>query len=589
MDYLFHIAVMVCLYSILATSFNLLIGFAGLFALSQAAFYGLGAYVTAILLVDLGLPFPLPLIASGLVGAGIGALVALPALRIAGDYLVVVTLAFQIILVEVAMNWRSLTGGTDGISGVPNYAFFGVTLNTPAGFLPVAVLVAGVCFWITWRIATSPFGRALRAMRENESAAVSIGKNTVSIKLVIFALSAGLSAVAGSLFARSFNYVSADSFLIEETIYILAMVILGGAGNLIGSVLGAAILVILPELLKFIDLPIDIADKSRLLLYGLVMVLILIFRPQGLLGERKTQARLPKLSDVTAAATPTSATAAPALAATASAAPVAAARQPTGAAAPAGGGAGRVVEGRQLAKNFGGIVAISHLDIRLEPSTITGLIGPNGAGKTTAFNLLTGFLKPSGGQILLDGGSIAGLKPHQLARTGLARSFQDLRLFTRMTVLENVLVALPNQAGDNPANLFLRPVGVRREELDNARRARDVLAFVGLEDKLNEVAENLSYAEEKLLVVARLLATGADVLLFDEPLSGLDRTTLEEIFPVMRRLAENGKTVCIIEHNLDVIKELCTTVYYLDEGHAMAVGKPDELMNDPELAERYFR
>jgi ABC-type branched-subunit amino acid transport system ATPase component len=390
---------------------------------------------------------------------------------------------------------------------------------------------------------------------------------------VIFAVSAGLSAVAGSLFARYFNYVGADSFLIEETIYILAMVILGGAGNLIGSVLGAAILVVLPELLKFIDLPIDIADKSRLVLYGLVMVLILIFRPQGLLGERKTQARLPKLDAVPEAQGPT-------------AEPVPGS---VGAAVHEAPGGGRVVEGRELSKNFGGIIAISSLDIRLEPGRITGLIGPNGAGKTTAFNLLTGFLRPTGGEILLDGGSIAGLKPHQLARNGLARSFQDLRLFTRMTVLENVLVALPNQAGDNVASVFLRPVGVRREELDNIQRARDVLAFVGLEDKLHEVADNLSYAEEKLLVVARLLATGADVLLFDEPLSGLDRTTLEEIFPVMRKLALNGKTVCIIEHNLDVIKELCSTVYYLDEGSAMAVGAPEELMSDPDLAERYFR
>jgi ABC-type branched-subunit amino acid transport system permease subunit/ABC-type branched-subunit amino acid transport system ATPase component len=572
-EYVFHVAVMVCLYSILATSFNLLIGFAGLFALSQAAFYGLGAYTTAILLVGAELPFPVPLLASAAMGAGIGALLALPALRIAGDYLVVVTLAFQILLIEVAMNWTGLTGGTDGISGVPNYELFGVSLNLPGLFLPVAFLVAAVCFWVCWRLATSPFGRSLRAMRENESATVSLGKDVVMMKLVVFAFSAGLSAVAGSLFARYFNYVGADSFLIEETIYILAMVILGGAGNLLGSLLGAAVLVILPELLKFIELPIDIADKSRLVMYGLVMVTILIFRPQGLLGERKTQARLPALQGAGGTA----------------AAATAASPGPKTAGALAVEGAGRVVEGRSLAKTFGGIVAISNLDIRLEPGRITGLIGPNGAGKTTAFNLLTGFLKPTDGQVLLDDRSTGGLKPHQLARAGVARSFQDLRLFTRMTVLENVMVALPEQDGDNVLNVFFRPLAVRRQEVENTRRANEVLAFVGLEDKREETAENLSYAEEKLLVIARLLATGADVLLFDEPLSGLDSTTLQEIFPVMRKLAETGKTVCIIEHNLDVIKELCSVVYYLDEGHAMAVGPPEELMADPELAERYFK
>lgn len=567
MDYLLHILVMLCLYAILASSFNLLIGFAGLFALSHAAFYALGAYATAIVATNLGWPFPLPLILAAAFAAAMSVLIAVPALRVSGHYLVVVSLALQIIVIEVILNWTAVTGGTDGISGVPIYTVGGWAFDSPGRFLIAAGLGAAACFWICWRLAHSPFGRALRAMRENEAAAEAVGKNILYMKVAVFAFSAALAAVAGTLFARYFTYVGAQSFTIDETIYILAMVILGGTANLWGSVLGAAILVMLPELLKFVALPIDIADKLRLVVYGLIMILILRFRPEGLLPEPRG--------------------------ARAMFVPVEAERQSADSAALFAGAEGRtgdvVLEGRRLRKTFGGITAVADFGIELKKGEITGLIGPNGAGKTTAFNLLTGFLRPDSGEIVFRGETIGNRKPHELVTAGVARSFQDLRLFTKMTVIENVLVALPNQAGDNVFSVFFQPMRVRAEEHENTARAMDILRFVELDQKAHETAENLSYAEEKLLVVARLLATGADVLLFDEPMSGLDRTTLEDIFPVIRRLAENGKAVCIIEHNLDVIKELCDIVYFLDEGRAMATGTPEALMNDPELATRYFK
>ncbi|MAS45254.1 MAG: branched-chain amino acid ABC transporter permease [Rhodobacteraceae bacterium] len=567
MEYVLHVLAMFCLYSILATSFNLLVGFGGLFALSQAALYALGAYATAIGAGTLGLPFPIPLIMSVVVAAVMSALIAIPALRVSGHYLVVVSLALQIIVLQVALNWKELTGGTDGISGIPQYTFFGIRIDTPGSFLVVAAIAAVACFWVCRRLTRSPFGRALRAMRENEAAAQAVGKNILYMKVTVFAVSAALAAVAGSLFARYFTYVGADSFTIDETIYILAMVILGGAGNLWGSILGAAILVILPEALKFAPLPVDIADKLRLIAYGVVLMVILRFRPEGLLPEPRGK----KAMFV----------------------PVDAEGGKGDAEALFEGGAGEpgsvTLEGRALKKTFGGITAISDFSIELKKGRITGLLGPNGAGKTTAFNLLTGFLRPTAGEIRLHGKAIGAKKPHELVGAGVARSFQDLRLFTKMTVIENVVVALPRQSGDSLASVFLRPLKVREEERANAARAMEILRFVELDKKAHETAEDLSYAEEKLLVVARLLATGAEVLLFDEPMSGLDQTTLQEIFPVIRKLAANGKTVCIIEHNLDVIKELCDTVYFLDEGRAMATGTPEALMNDPELAARYFK
>ncbi len=255
MEYIVHILVMVCIYGILAVSFNLLIGFAGLFAMAQAAFYAFGAYATAILTLKLGLPFPVDLLLGVAITAFIGALVAIPAIRISGTYLVVVTLALQVIVIAVATNWKSLTGGTDGLRGVPSFHVFGYALDNPERFLPAAIVALAICFWIAWRLTNSPFGRALRAMRENEFAAEAVGKNLLYMKVAVFAFSAGLAAVAGSLFARYLNYVGAESFGIDETIYMLAMVILGGTGNLWGSLIGAAVLVILPELLKFVTLP----------------------------------------------------------------------------------------------------------------------------------------------------------------------------------------------------------------------------------------------------------------------------------------------------------------------------------------------
>ncbi|MGA0539549.1 ABC transporter permease subunit [Neotabrizicola sp. VNH66] len=567
MEYIYHIAVLFCLYGILTISFNLLVGFSGMFALSHAALYAIGAYTTAILTTKLGVPFPLDMIASVLVAAVISAVIALPALRVTGHYLVIVSLALQIIVLQVILNWKSLTGGTDGISGVPSYNLFGLAITTPLSFLAVAGTGLVACYWFTRRLVRSPFGRALRAMRENESAAQAVGLNILYMKLSTFAISAALAAVAGSLFARYFRYVGVDSFSINETIYVLAMVILGGLANLRGSLLGAAILVALPELLKFVPLPVDMADKIRLIVYGAVLMIILLVRPQGILPEpRGKKAMVVSVED--------------------EGAPSDADRLLEG----QGGAPDEVVlEGRNLRKQFGGVTAIKDFSIALKRGRITGLLGPNGAGKTTAFNLLTGFLKPTDGVITLKGRSIADRKPHELVSAGVARSFQDLRLFTKMTVIENVIVALPGQSGHRWQNLFLHPARVHAQEKANAARAMEILRFVELDGKAHETAADLSYAEEKLLVVARLLATGAEVLLFDEPMSGLDQTTLQDIFPVIRRLAEHGKVVCIIEHNLDVIKELCDEVYFLDEGRTMAVGTPDDLMNDPELAERYFK
>jgi branched-chain amino acid transport system permease protein len=562
-EYVYHVLVMVCLYAILATSFNIVIGLAGLFALSHAAFYAIGAYTTAILTTQYDVPVFVALVCGIVLTGLVGAIAALPALRVGGHYLVVVTLALQVIVIDILRNAQGLTGGPDGISGIPRLTFFGHVLSTPGSFLVLAVIVAVIVYLATRALAVSPFGRALRAMREDELAAQAVGKNVVALKLIAFAVSASLAAIAGSLLAHYIAFVSPQSFSIDETILVLAMIILGGTGNLFGAVVGAAILVILPELLKFLNLPVGTADLMRNAFYGLMLILILRFRPEGLFPERY-RFRLPD-----------------------------SARRAVGSFDLRGvlqGLRGDVtLAGKDLHKNFGGIIAANGVDLELRSGVVTGLIGPNGAGKTTAFNLMTGFLTPTSGEVTLRGQAVKDRRPHRIVRSGIARSFQDLKLFRKMTVLENVLVAIPSQLGDRPFNVFLRPVAVRREERANIVRALEVLDFVGLRERASNTADNLSYAEEKLLVIARLLATDAEVLLLDEPLSGLDPSTLSQVLPIVRRLAEQGRTVCLIEHNLDVIREVCDVAVYLDGGRVLASGKPEELMKDPQLVERYIQ
>ncbi len=558
MDYLYHVLVMMCLYVVLATSFNILIGLAGLFALAHATFYAIGAYTTAILTLRFGLPFPIPLLIGAALAGVIGCASAVPAMRVGGHYLVVITLALQIIVIDALRNLQDLTGGPDGLNGIPGIVLFGWPLSTPLRFLGLAAAVAALCLLIAWRTERSPFGRALRALRENELAAAAVGKDVVGMKLKAFALSAGLAAVAGSLLAQYIGFVGPQSFTVDETIFILGMVILGGTGNTLGAALGAVVLVALPEVLKFVALPPATADMMRNVLYGLILILVLRIRPRGLLPEQHGAPRAAPGSAETA--TPRPKDTVPA-----------------------------ILRAVGLQKRFGGIRAVNGVDIELHPGTITGLIGPNGAGKTTAFNLLTGFLQPDEGHVTYRGREITGLRPHAIVSAGVARSFQDLRLFRGMSVLENVLVAMPDQTGDRLFANFLRPWKVAAEERRNAARARALLAHVGLNANPLGSTDNLSYAEEKLLVIARLLATDSRVLLLDEPLSGLDPVTLNEILPIIRQLAASGHTICVVEHNLDVIRGLCDTACYLDNGKVLATGEPDVLMQDPHLVQSYLR
>jgi branched-chain amino acid transport system ATP-binding protein len=238
--------------------------------------------------------------------------------------------------------------------------------------------------------------------------------------------------------------------------------------------------------------------------------------------------------------------------------------------------------------SFGGLRALRDCSFDVEKGRITCLVGPNGAGKTTIFNVITGFLRPDSGTVSFQGTTLDGMKPQAIVAAGIARTFQNLRLFVDLTALDNVVVALPAQTGEEPLAAIFRPLHVARAQSRRREEARQILEHVGLADRAHEFVRNLSYGEQKLLTVARGLATGAELLLLDEPASGLSAGALDQIMTLLRRLQSEGKTLLVVEHNTRVVQQIADEVLFLHQGHLMARGTPAEIISDPALAEIYF-
>jgi branched-chain amino acid transport system permease protein len=287
-NYLLYVISLVAVYGILTAALNLAVGYTGILSIAQAAFMGIGAYAAGILLTQWGLNFfyalPVGMAVAGLTGAGL----AWATLRLKGEYYVIASFGFQVIIYNILLNWISLTGGPFGIREIPPPQAFGFTFLGPLRYAIFTVGILAICVWVTWRLGESPYGKVLRAIREDEAGAASIGKNVSRYKIVIFTVSAMLASIGGALYACLITYIDPFTFTIHESIFILALVIIGGSGNVYGSVVGAAVLISIPEMLRFFDVPTTVASPIREILYGALMIIFLRFRPKGLLPERIT-------------------------------------------------------------------------------------------------------------------------------------------------------------------------------------------------------------------------------------------------------------------------------------------------------------
>jgi branched-chain amino acid transport system permease protein len=595
MDYWWDILNLVLIFSIFAVSLNLLVGYTGQVSVAHAAFGAIGGYTAAYLSANFGLAF-WPALAAGTFGAGAaGVLISFPALRLSPEYLVLLTIAFSSIVLAIVGAVPEL-GGAYGMiaTKAANLAPVpGGELVFPHQWVLPLIGFTAFTSLVCYRMGESAWGRILRAIRDDETAARALGCNVVAFKVVVFGVTSAFAGLAGVLLFYYNQIASTSVYGLDVSLKIFAMTIFGGLGNLIGSIFGAAVLQLLqPMLEKVVQIDPGQAFLIQLVMYGLGLVVLVRVRPQGLLPEGfspfkiKHRARSEEASKGIHEV-------------------IAVKSMPTEAIDCAQGTilserASVVLEVRDLSKRFGGIVACRGLNLDLTRGKVAALVGPNGAGKTTVFNLLTGALRADSGAIRLRGQDVAGLPPDVIARKGMVRSFQNVRLFSRMSALENVMLGIrelsdgwwcwPNgtRGGENLTDLLFLPGLTRRVERETGEKAMEWLRVVGLADFADSPAGTLSFGQQKLISFARLLGTDADVLLLDEPASGIDSKWVDQILGLVAFMREAGKTICIVEHSIHVVESLADTVFFMELGRITAQGTIGELTSNPRLAEVYF-
>lgn len=596
----------VLIFAIFALSLNLLLGYTGQVSVAHAAFGAVGGYSLAYLFLEHGISLVVGIVVAVVLSAVVGLVVGIPALRLSTEFLILLTLAVQTIIITLVTTSSSF-GGTYGLQNVQGFTLFGKALLLPSDYLPLFIVLTVVVYLVVRRMGESPYGRVLRGIREDEVACRSLGKNVFTYKLTVFAVTAGMAGLAGAMLVTQNQLASPSLFSFDQSTAIVAMVILGGTGNLLGSMIGATVLVLLtPFFESVLNFTPDKASLWRLIAYGVVLVIVMLVRPQGLLPEGTTPLSLLRwlTRRPTVAFVPT----------TPAAAGVRVPEQVNRGAltdldldadahaltelAHHGDLPDTVIsEGRRgevvlavvgLSKRFGGITAAEDLNMELRRGTITALVGPNGAGKTTVFNLLTGAIRPDAGMITLQGKDISGLRPDQVANHGMVRSFQDVRVFPRLSALQNVILAIQGQPGEHTSGLFLRPAATARAEREARRRALEWLSFVGMDSFADYPAGALAFGQQKLVALARVLATEADVVLLDEPASGIDQQWVEVMLGLIEQLRDKGRTICIVEHNLHVVGRLADHTYFMELGRITAQGTFEELTGERRLAEAYF-
>jgi len=618
MDYWWDILNLIAIFSVFAISLNLLLGYAGQVSVAHAAFGAVGGYLAAYLSIHAGVGF-LPGLVIGAAGAGfVGVVVSLPALRLSSEYLILLTIAVSSIVIAIVSAVNALGGalGLVSASSADLQPLSSTTLLYPHDWVIPLLVIATATYLICRRFGESAWGRVLRGIRDDDVATRSLGHNVAAYKAAVFGITAAFAGLAGVELYYYNQLASPDVYGFSVSLEIFAMVIFGGLGNFAGSVIGVAVLELLQPLLeKVINIDPSKSFLVQLVIYGLGLVVLMRLRPQGLLPEGVSlrdilrRRRRPTPAEMTTVAVSSSTAAVvaggarvvrdyvPSGTVVDAASPV---RGPQVAHANGARPAGVLLEVDRLNKSFGGIHACRDLSLQLRRGEITALVGPNGAGKTTVFNVLTGTLRADTGSIRLRGREIRGLRPDRITRLGMARSFQDVRLFARMSALDNVMLGVrearhdwwrwPGGApgGQNLADLFVLPRVARRVERQTRDRAMEWLALVGLQEVAGTAVSDLSFGQQKLVSLARLLATDAEVLLLDEPASGVDARWVDSILGLVAHARSTGKTVCIVEHSLHVIEQLADTVFFMELGHVTAHGTIAELTRDPRLAEVYF-
>lgn len=561
-EYILRLIVLFLIYSIIALGLNVLVGLAGLVSLGQAGLYAIGAYAGAILATRLNLNLIPCLLAAVVMSGAFGVLLAYPTVRVRGVYLAVVTIAFGIIVENVAIEWESLTGAWVGISNVPAPSLAGVTLTGRTYFYAISLAVLAT-FMLNLNLMRSRYGRAMIAVSQSEIAASSLGVNVIGIRTLAFVVSACTAGAAGVFYVFLNKYVSPDIFNFGASVRFLLMVILGGAGTAVGPVVGAGVLTYLPEVLQQFG-------AWQNFVYGALLAIVMYVMPRGIVGTAADFMKKRLASPISERPTPEPPPLADVVA------------------APPADGETICLEARDLTVQFGGLIAVNGVNIGIERGKIHALIGPNGAGKSTFINAISGIYRSTAGRVSFAGEDTTELSADKLARKGLARTFQNTEMFQDMTVLENVLVALHSKYSSGFAATILRLPSFRREEEAFHARAANLLRYVGLAQYASEKAKSLAFGHQRRLEIARALALSPSLLLLDEPAAGLTSQEIDALIDLIRSLSRHGITILIIEHHVDLVMRLSDSISVLDYGELIAAGTAATVQKDPKVIEAYF-
>lgn len=600
--YLLGLLTLLAIYGILLIGLDVTVGYLGQVNLAQAAFLGLGAYAAAISAPALGMMGALG--AAMLTGLGFGALLAFPALRLAGPQFALATLSFSALSTTVLNEWESLTGGAQGLS-LNRPPLFGASLDASGFYWLCLALLALV--WMGMRnLLSSQWGRAFEALRDSPIATDAMGVGTFRHKVAGFALGSSLGGLAGGLYAFNFQYLQPQSFTYDLMVILLLGVVLGGRKSLWGAFFGASLIVLLPNLLSN-RLLFEILSATGLLLavasalrarsvsfqriapvvamgllvaggiiventenwrraiFALMLFSVVVGLPDGIMGF--VGRRLTRLFGIGPQPLPDCAELDRLL-------PIRSVEPDV------------LLEIRDLKRHFGGVRAVDGIDMKVLRGQIHGLIGPNGSGKSTAVNVISGLYAPSSGQMLLFGRQLPSGSLFRVARAGVSRTFQNLQLFGELSALDNVMLALKD-AYRMPLPLVLLGFA-SSEELRAKSDALALLKMVGLQDQAMTQAKDLTYGSQRFLEIARALARKPALLILDEPAAGLAHPDIAALIEIIVSIKRRGITTILIEHHMDVVSQLCDVVTVIDSGRVIADGTPDEVKRDPRVIKAYL-
>lgn len=552
-DFVLFMATQAGVMMLVAIGLNLLTGYAGQVSLGHGALVAVGSYTTALLMIDAHWSFWLAALAGMAVSTLAGLVMALPALRLSTWYFALVTLTFAQVVTDLLVEWRSLTRGFSGLVGIPPPAVGAHVLGPVEVYLAVAVCVV-LAFLGVRNLSRSRYGRGMVAARDNPLAATASGVSLLRIKLFAFAVSAALAGLAGAFYAVQKTVITPEDFTADFSIFFLLIIVVGGLGRLWGPVVGTLVFFLLPELLGPLQ-------SWRLLIYGVVLLVLMVFAPHGIMGmpvwQRRRRHALPDAPPVDA---PVQAQPVQRLSLTV----------------------------RDVHKQFGGVAALQGCALTAEAGSTHALVGPNGSGKTTTLNVISGFIRSDKGAVLIGDTDVSGRAPHRIAQLGVGRTFQTPKLLHDLSVLDNVRLGGFASERASALEILLGLPRAQQDRRDGSAAAMTLLRFVGLAERAGDLAGDLPHGQQRLVEIARAMAGRPSLLLLDEPAAGLSMDELDRLGALIEAIAALGTTVLVVEHHLELIARISRSVTVLDRGQVLAAGTPAQVFSHPEVERAYM-